>query len=510
MPISVLETRVLEANTVALGVPLIRLMEAAGKSIADIVSSQVDPQRAGRVLVLMGRGGNGGDALVAARYLDSRGYSVEVLPAYRPELISSPDTRVNYEIVSRIETIKIHRPGTLSAIEDAGVIIDGLLGTGVRGELREPIKSLVVEANKVGDAFKVAIDTPTGVDPDTGIVHGVAFKADITVSFHDVKQGLLKAREYTGKIIVANIGIPRTASLYVGPGDVLYRFPRRPRDAHKGMMGRVVVIGGSYSYTGAPALSGLAALNSGVDLSFIIVPEAVRGIIASYSPELITIPYEGKYLGLEVVDEVLDKTLSLKPHVVVVGPGLGRRPETLESIRKIIESLIDKGVFLVVDADALKSFKIGDLKFNGLAVLTPHRGEFKAITGKTLTGDPVNDKFIVEEAARELGAVVLLKAPIDIVSDGSRTRLNKTGNPHMSIGGTGDVLTGIVAAVLARTRDPYASACIGAYVNGLAGDLLKARGLHVSPVNMINVLHEVFSDPLGKHLETYNISVPTR
>ncbi len=503
MVVSVREMRILETNTVALGIPLIRLMEAAGKSVADTVASRIGPGEAGRVVVLMGRGGNGGDGLVAARYLDSMGYSVEVVPAYRAELISSPDTRANYEIVSRTGTIKVHRPGSVEAIRDAGVIIDALLGTGVRGELREPIRSIVLEANHTDAKLKVAVDTPTGVDPDTGEVHGLAFMADVTVTMHDVKEGLLKAREYTGEIVVGNIGIPRAAHLYVGPGDIAHGLPPRPRNAHKGSMGRIVVVGGSHSYTGAPALSGLSALHSGADLSFVIVPEEARVIIASYSPELITISYSGGYLRPEILGTVVDKVSEYRAHAVIIGPGLGRRPETLEAVEALIEALIDKEVFMVIDADALKAPGIRRLDFKGRAVLTPHRGEFKGLTGVKLSGDPSIDAPVVKEAAGGLNAVILLKSPIDIVTDGSRLRYNRTGNPYMSIGGTGDVLTGVVAAVLVRTRDPFAAACMGAYVNGLAGDLLLKRGRHVSPVNIINILHEVFADPLERHLEAY-------
>ncbi len=504
MTISILDMRVLETNSVALGIPLIRLMEAAGKSVADVVSNRFKPHHVDRIVVMVGKGGNGGDGLVAARYLDSRGYNVEVLPAYRREEITHPDTLANYDIVSRLNTIRIHKPGDLKALEDADIVIDGLLGTGVRGELRDPIRSMVEKANSINAKLKVAIDTPTGVDPDTGEVHGVAFKADVTVTFHDVKKGLEKAREYTGEIIAANIGIPRDASRYVGPGDVIHRIPRRARDAHKGSSGRILVIGGSNSYTGAPALSGLAALKSGSDLSFIAVPESVRGIIASYSPELITIPYSGKYLEVENLETVKKIVEDTRPHVVVVGPGLGRRKDTLTSVKKLIEWLLERDIYMVLDADALKAFGIGELKFNGKAVLTPHRGEFKALTGIALTGDPERDWGEVKKAASGFEATIVLKSPVDIISDGIHTRFNRTGNPYMAIGGTGDVLTGVIASVLARTKNPFYAGCIGTYVNGLTGDLLLKRREHVSPMNMINVLPEIFYNPLERHLEVHS------
>jgi hydroxyethylthiazole kinase-like uncharacterized protein yjeF len=506
MTITVSMMRIIELNTVALGIPLIRLMEAAGKSVADITAEYMREKGLDRdslIVVLMGRGGNGGDSLVASRYLSSLGYNVHIIPAYRPELINHPDTRVNYEIVSRLESIIIHKPGDTSVLGDADVVIDGLLGTGVRGELREPIKSMVIEANNSKAKLKIAIDTPTGLDPDTGEVHGVAFKADVTITFHDVKPGLLKRPDITGKVIVANIGVPQEAYRFVGPGDAIHGIPQRSRDFHKGMGGRVMIIGGSDKYTGAPTLSGLASLAAGSDLAFIVAPEKTRSIIASYSPELITLPYPGDYLNLEVLDIIVKHVEETRPHVIVIGPGIGRRDETLKAINELFKIFLEKNIYMVIDADALRAIRYGETKFRHKAVLTPHRGEFENITGIKLSGEYLRNTEHVVKAAKELEATILLKAPIDIISDGEKTRYNRTGNPYMSIGGTGDVLTGIVASILAKTGDPYRSACIGAYLNGLAGDYLLKNHKHVSPVNIIKVLPEIIFDPLTIHLKTY-------
>ncbi len=502
MAITVKDMRIIELNTVSLGIPLIRLMEAAGKSVAEAIISRLKPGEAGRIVVLMGRGGNGGDGIVAARYLDSFGYNVEILPAYREELINHPDTLENYSIVKRLTTIKIHRPGRLDVLDGAGVIIDGLLGTGVKGELRDPIKSIVEKANKVNTKLKVAIDTPTGLNPDTGDIHGIAFKADITVTFHDLKPGLLKRKDIAGEIIVADIGVPRDATIYVGPGDIVYNVPDRPKDAHKGSSGRILVIGGSNKYTGAPALAGLAALAAGSDLAFIACPESIRDIIAGYSPELITIPYPGKYLSIESLDHILKTIEEYRPHVIIVGPGLGRRPETLEAVRRLLDKLVEENKRIVIDADALKAIDYDRMKFKGKAVLTPHRGEFKSITGKTVEQGQEGAETVAE-AARRLEATILLKAPIDIISDGERLKYNRTGNPYMAIGGTGDVLTGIVASMYALTGDPFVSASIAAYINGLAGDYLLKNGEKVSPTNIIKVIDKVIKDPLNIHINTY-------
>ncbi len=503
MVITTTDMKILETNTVALGIPLKMLMEAAGKSVADTITNQFSPEKANRVIVLMGKGGNGGDSLVASRYLASRGFSVDVLPAYSPSEILHPDTRYNYEVVKRIDSIKIHKPGDLSPLDEADIIIDGLLGTGVRGEVRDPVKTYIVEANRAKAKLKVAIDAPSGLDPDTGEVHGVAFKADITVTFHDIKPGLREKVEYTGKVVVANIGVPREAYLYIGPGDVVHGIPKRPRDTHKGMAGKIMVVGGSYRFTGAPALAGLAALASGSDLVFIVSPDTIRSIIASYSPELITLPYEGKYLSVEDLGTIDKYIEQVKPHVVVIGPGLSDRPETIEAVNKLLDKVLERDIYLVIDADALKAIKIGDRKFNGKAVLTPHRGEFKRLSGIKLSGDLVKDAREVLHIANKLEATILLKAPIDIISNGLETRYNKTGNPYMSIGGTGDVLSGLTASILAKTHVPFKSACIASYLNGLAGDYLLKHGEKVSPAEIIRVIPHIMREPLNIHIETY-------
>lgn len=503
MPITTLDMRVLETNSIALGIPLRLLMEAAGKSVADYILSSVPLDRDSAVLVLAGKGGNGGDGLVAARYLARCGFRVEVLPAYSHREIEHPDTMYNFKLISSLPTITIHEPGDLSKIRDVDVVVDALLGTGVRGELKDPIRSIVERANSVKAKLKVAVDTPSGLNPDTGEVHGVAFRADVTITFHDVKPGLVNRAEYTGKVVVANIGIPLEAEIYVGPGDLVHRLPKRPRDAHKGMAGKVLIVGGSYRYTGAAGLTALSALASGADLAYLVVPEAIRSVVASYSPEIITLTYEGSRLSASSLSAVESYVDAFKPHVVVVGPGLGDDPETLEAVEALLEIVIGKGLYLVIDADALKAVRLGKSRFDGRAVLTPHRGEYKRITGAELRGDIKSVGEEVRKAAESMRATILLKAPVDVISDGSRVRFNRTGNPYMTIGGTGDVLTGLTATFLAQARDPFTAACIAAYVNGLAGDYLHKSNRGVSPLKIIEVVPTILRRALEVHVETY-------
>jgi NAD(P)H-hydrate epimerase len=502
--ITTTDMKVLETNSVALGIPLNNLMEAAGKSIADFVDSQLKGKRGLRIVVMVGKGGNGGDGLVAARYLSSIGYMVEVLPAYPSSEVEHPDALFNLKILKKLDSVKIHEPGRLDVLENKDVIIDALLGTGVRGVLKSPLKELVDKANEVEAILKIAVDTPSGLNPDTGEVHGTAFKAHYTVTFHDLKPGLLKNREYTGEIIVANIGIPSEAEKYVGPGDVIHRVPHRPRDAHKGSSGRVLVIAGSKRYVGAAYLAAHASLLAGVDLSFLVVPEAIRGIAAGFSPDVITLSYPGDYLSADAVSLITKYVEELKPHAIAIGPGLGSELETLEAVKKLTGYIVEKKIPLVLDADALKTVKLGVDRFNGMVVLTPHRGEFRNITNYTITENLGEALQLVETAAKNLNAVVLLKAPVDIISNGEKTRLNRTGNPYMAVGGTGDVLTGLVTGLIPQVKNVFHAACIAAYLNGLAGDYLLKTNKHVSASNILKVLPLVKSKPLEIHRKVYD------
>lgn len=502
LEITTRDMRILEINSIGIGIPLRLLMEAAGKSVADEVVKRVGSSSNSRVIVLAGKGGNGGDGLVAARYLASKGFNVAVYLAYDPKLIEHPDTRFNYEVLSRMGSVEISVYENNLVIEGSDVLIDALLGTGVKGEVRDPLRKMIEESNNSRAKLRVAVDTPSGLNPDTGEVHGVAFKADLTVTFHGVKPGLLKRRDLVGEIVVANIGIPPEAWIYAGPGDAEVLVPKRPRDAHKGSMGKIMVIGGSNRFTGAPVLAALASLASGADLAYIVAPTSTRNVIASYSPEIITLPYDEPYLKPNVLNNIIEYIDRINPHVLIIGPGLGDEPDTLDTVGGLLELVLDRRLFAVLDADALKTIKIGR-KLSKSIVITPHRGEFTRISGEKLLNDPFRDAELVKRVARELESVVLLKAPVDVVSDGDRVKLNRTGNPYMSIGGTGDVLTGIVATLIAHIKDTFAAAYIGAYINGLAGDYLLKNNRLVSPLEIIKTIPGIIRKPLDYHCVTY-------
>ncbi|HDJ04911.1 MAG TPA: NAD(P)H-hydrate epimerase, partial [Candidatus Bathyarchaeota archaeon] len=292
------EMRVLELNAEYFGVSRLQLMENAGRNVAVEVASRFKPQEA-RIAVFCGLGGNGGDGFVAARHLLCLGFKVEVILAGKPSNITSEEAKKNWQALESLGdsiTVKEVYDSSLVPDVEADVVIDALLGIGVKGRLRPPILQIVKAINEA-EAFRVAVDVPTGIDSDTGEVLGEAVRADLTVTFHKAKPGLLKAKEYVGDLVVRHIGLPKEIERYAGPGDVYAVVKPRPPESHKGDFGRLLVIGGSAVYFGAPALVASAALRTGVDLAYIAAPEKTAQAISTMSPSLITFKLEGDHLN---------------------------------------------------------------------------------------------------------------------------------------------------------------------------------------------------------------------
>lgn len=447
------EMAVVDANAEALGVPRKQLMESSGNAVARVVRELSEP--GATVALVCGRGNNGGDAFVAARFLDDYETTVHLLG--RAETITTEIARENWRALQTTEyDVREVRDSTAFDLGSPDVIVDALLGTGVRGEPREPVACAIAGINDAS-ATVVAVDVPSGVDADTGDAAGVSVDADHVVTFHDEKPGL-DAVDAT--VSVADIGIPDAAERFVERGDLL-RLTRQA-DAHKGAFGRVIVVGGG-PYTGAPALSAQSALRAGADLAYVACPESVAREIQGYSENLIVRPFGGEYLTPSNVDDLLEQTAEMD--CVVFGPGLGDRATTLTAV---YEFLTEFDGLAVVDADALQV--VPDVATEATLVCTPHQGELQAMGGET-SDDWRERAELVESFAAELGHTILVKGAYDVVSDGETTRVNRTGNPGMTVGGTGDVLAGAVAA-LACQLESLSAAAIGAYVNGRAGDLI--------------------------------------
>ncbi|MFB6156143.1 MAG: NAD(P)H-hydrate dehydratase [Haloferacaceae archaeon] len=446
-----------DRNAAALGVTQSQLMESAGNAVAREVRAVADP--GDEVVLVCGRGNNGGDAMAAARFLDA--VEATVLLLGRPESISTDVARENWDALVAAEfdaRTVTDSADVADALGDPDVVVDAMLGTGVTGALREPEATAATRINESG-ATVLAVDVPSGVDADTGEAAGVAVEADRVVTFHDEKPGLAAL---DAAVTVADIGIPGAAETFVGPGDLL-ALTRDPQ-SHKGDHGEVLVVGGG-PYTGAPALAAQAALRAGGDLVRVAVPDAIAREVQGYSEDLILRPFAGDRLSPDHVPEL--RSLAADHDAVVFGPGLGDDPETLAAVA---DFLTGYGGRAVVDADALRV--VPEVETEAALVCTPHQGELREMGGET-SSDWRERADLVADFAADLGHALLVKGAYDVVTDGERTRVNRTGNPGMTVGGTGDVLAGAVGALLASRDprlDPLDAAAVGAYANGRAGD----------------------------------------
>ncbi len=498
--ITSLDVAVIDANSEALGVPRLVLMENAGRAVAEIVAQRARP--GARVAVYAGTGGNGGDGLAAARHLAAKGFRVKVVLASKPEQLRSSEARIMYRALEAMDyTVDVEVARSVCSFEppEADVVIDALLGVGLHGAPRSPYAELINAINRSQAGLKVAVDVPSGIDADTGESPGVHVVADITVTLHKPKPGVLRRRDASGEIVVAPIGAPPEAEIYVGPGDVAHRLRRRRWDTRKGRGGRVLVVAGSRWYVGAALLAARAAEAAGVDLVYLASTRNVIEAAMASAPTLIPVVLEGDHLAPEHVEQL--RSLAERADAIAAGMGLGLAEETREAVRRLLDLARGLGKPLVLDADGLKHLAaIGPDALGGVkAVLTPHDAEFEKLFGKkpspvTCIAQRVMDAVEASTAAR--GAVVLLKGPVDVIAGPGRARLNKTGAPAMSVGGTGDVLAGLVAGIAARGLEPFHAAAVAAYVNGAAGALAyREKAESMNALDVLNRVPRVLAEP---------------
>lgn len=446
-----------DRNAAALGVSRKQLMESSGHAVARAVKAQTNP--GDDVVITAGRGNNGGDAFVTARFLQDRSVTVYLLG--RAAQINSEIAAENWAALTNTtiecqelrDSTAVTESSVTATLEDAALIVDALLGTGVVGALREPIKTTVEQINTAATPV-LAVDVPTGLDPDTGDQTTPAVDPDQVITFHAKKPGL---ESVTAPVTVADIGIPTAAELFVGPGDLAHR--TRAASAHKGDHGEILIIGGG-PYTGAPALAAMGALYSGADLVRVLAPESVTASIQGYAPDIIVDSVSGTRFTTAAVEPALQQAAAAD--VVVFGPGLGRDEETLTAARQFLEAATGR---IVVDADPLVVVPAVDTE--ATIVCTPHRGELTRMGGPHI--DTWQDGQVpIEEFAADLGVTLLVKGPADVITDGEQTRVNRTGTPMMTVGGTGDVLAGAAGRFLFEQKTVPAGA-LAAYVTGCAG-----------------------------------------
>lgn len=509
-----IDMMVTDYNCEYLGLSRLCLMESAGKSLAEEVGkiAVYTFSKPVKVVIFTGSGGNGGDGFVAARYLLNRGYDVDIYML--KDNIHSRDARTNLEILlnmkPRLSRLSIFNLKTLDDINGCEVaksdnsefiIIDGLLGTGIKGKLQTNIRRAIEIINE-SKGIKISVDVPSGMDPLTGNVDDLAVVPDYTISFHKIKTGVRQAEEeVVGGLVTADIGIPFEAEYFVNYGDFL-RLKNRDSSSHKGNNGRLLVVGGSRDYSGAPAIAGMAAIGAGADLVYVMAPEKAAEAIKATSPDLIVKSLDGDKLSLKHVNDVIE--ISENVDAVLIGPGAGIDDDT-SKLFNVLVSKIKKPI--VIDADGLKQVDLSLIKNREDIILTPHIFEFKSFfnidDGLKLDIDSYDfekvDENITEfqQIARRIGGSVIVKGQYDLILSGTRFRINKSGNPGMTVGGTGDALSGIATALLAQGLDTFDSACLAVFINGLAGDeAFKEKGNGFSATDLVSYIGGVIKDGL--------------
>jgi len=431
------------------GVPSPQLMETAGTALAEAVAA-LSPQ--GPVRIVCGKGNNGGDGEIAARRLRGLGFAVETLNLWGEDVQADLD----------------------AWLADSGAVVDAIFGTGFAGAPREPAAAAIEAINRCG-APVVACDIASGVDASSGEVAGQAVEADLTVSFHAAKLGqrIAPGKWHTGELQVVPIGIPPGAPSDPAAGAidpaVLSLLPRRGPRSTKFSSGQVAIAGGSRGLTGAVRMSSLAAIRAGAGYATVAIPAELEPVFEAGEPEVISVGCPGGDGCLAPASaKPLLRTFE-RAAAGVLGPGMGRDPGSVVLAREVIAAIAPP---LVIDADGLNAFA-GELSLlatrTGATILTPHAGELGRLLGCDSERIAAHRLACAREAAAAAGAVVVLKGDDTIVTDGERVAVNVLSAPALATAGSGDVLSGITAAMLARGLEPFAAACAAVLAHARAG-----------------------------------------
>lgn len=468
------------------GISGLVLMENAGRQVVDLIRRVTGGVRGKVVTIFIGKGNNGGDGLVIARHLLNMGAEVKVLSIVNLSEISG-DAAVNLEIWRKMDqkVYSVHQGDGTNivklALMNTDLIVDAIYGNGFHGKVSEKVGRVIEVLNNSGKPI-VAVDVPSGLEAGTGRVNGPCIRAHYTVTFGLPKLGLFlePGADHAGEITVADISLPGVLVEKVAPQRHLITaecvkewLPPRPAPSHKGNFGRVLVIAGSRGMTGAAGLAGEAALRSGAGLVTVAVPETLHDIMEAKLTEVMTVPLPDTGSG-SLSREACQRILPLAENmdVLAIGPGLSQAPEVTALVKELITSI---KIPFVLDADALNAIagEVGILrKLQAPAVITPHPGEMARLMGsvpKDIQEDRLGNAV---KAAAAWNVVTLLKGSRTVVASPDGTvYINSTGNPGMATGGSGDVLTGIIASLIAQGLKPARAAAAGAYLHGLAGDL---------------------------------------
>ncbi|MBI3278016.1 MAG: NAD(P)H-hydrate dehydratase [Chlamydiae bacterium] len=475
-----------EKMTHEYGITALSLMEKAGAGVAELVLNLLRQNEWPRQVILFaGKGNNGGDAFVAARILEEHEVKTQTLVLGSFDEIKGTARESFKKLQSRSPLIlEVKTRDDLERVNSdlpkEAILVDALLGTGSKGSLQGIFAETTEFINLKKFLSVIAIDLPSGLDPDRGCVRGIRVRADHTVTLGLPKQGLFlgEALEWVGVLHVVDLGIPEPLlndldpreSLLL-PDDLTFP-PKRKRLSHKGDFGHLLILGGSPGLTGAPTLASLAALRSGAGLVTVGIPKSLNSIMEIKLTEPMTVPLpesESGTLGLSALDPILNFLKRAK--AMVIGPGLSTQEETGVLIHRLLPQV---SVPMVMDADALNILAQNPsslLKAKAPVILTPHPGEMARLTGKTILEIQEDRWNIARQWAQETKSIVVLKgAGTVIASSEGNLDLNVTGNAAMAVGGMGDLLAGMIGGFLAQGMSSLEAAKLGVYLHGACGD----------------------------------------
>ncbi|TVT28722.1 NAD(P)H-hydrate dehydratase [Salinicoccus cyprini] len=486
------------------------LMEIAGNHVAEAIMRSY-PDQSVHITILVGGGNNGGDGLVIARRLFDAGYSPAVWLLVDEGNLKG-DARTQYQIhTGRGLPLRLVEEGMSSldeTLKQSEVLVDAMLGTGVKGAVREPFSQIIEQAN-AHDLHVISVDIPSGLDCNTGKVENVAVAADDTYTFAMPKLGffLQDGPSVVGNWHVKDISVPETFADALGmklPEVITHELaaaslPKRPRFGHKGTFGHALVFGGSKPFVGAPLYSAHTAFHCGAGLSTLVIPEETYPVIASQNQTALirTLPSDGGHFnGTGVAPELFEKVTA-----VAIGPGMGRFEAGPEFIRDIIDHLDAQPI--VIDADGL--FHIKDQmellsRYEGPVVLTPHPGEMGTLTGKTVPEVEADRIGIAHDFASRHNVYLVLKGHRTIVATPEGIWVNPLGNDALAKGGTGDLLTGMITAFLAQGARPEDAMRAAVHIHAVSGERAALKGSHygVVPDDIIEASREVLKQMEGE------------
>lgn len=472
-----------------IGIPGVVLMENAGRAGADALCRRFEHLQPGPVLVLAGKGNNGGDGYVIARHLLERGWrTTTVVLASKDDITGDASIFLEALIQSGGQVNFVSDGKWEQAIRKSGepvLLVDALLGTGLDSEVRG-MPGEVIDWINGCTVPTMAVDIPSGIDATSGRVLGRAVQADLTVSFAFAKVGHAShpGARYVGELRVADIGIPPQAGKAVGgrnflieSGEAAALIPSRPQAGHKGSFGHLLIVAGASGTSGAAAMTARGAQRGGVGMVTVGCPQGIHDILEVKLTEAMTaaLPEVEGCLSLSAFEEII--TLSQRKQTLALGPGIGTSEQTVQLVRRLIRSC---ALPMVVDADGLNALAghLGSLKErkNETTVFTPHPGEMARLTGLDIPEIESDRVAVARDFATEYGVVVLLKGARTVVAGPEgEIRINSTGNPGLASGGMGDVLTGLIGALICQGLSGLDAASLAVYLHGHAADRIARR-----------------------------------